>query len=120
MARTMGQPEPPYQPPPPMMPSVMPKEFDYHSWELKKCQEYLSSEDCWRQQVEGNDAGVQNVELHAKAHQMMMQAMAPPMQPPPVSIGKPKPGAAAGAAPEGNAQVQNGSQPPGAPGQPTV
>jgi len=68
-----GLPAPPYAPPPPELPSVMPRKRDYHKWELAKCQEYLSSEDCWRQEVEGNAAGIRNVELHADAHEMFLQ-----------------------------------------------
>jgi hypothetical protein len=117
-AMAQGQPMPPYAPPPPLLPSIIPGKFDYHSWEFAKCQEYLSSEDCFRQQEEGNVDGVRNIELHASMHQQMLAAQAAPAGP--VQLPQSKPGSAAGQAPEGNQQVQNGSQPPGAPGQPTV
>ncbi len=112
-----GMPAPPYQPPPPMQPSIMPQLLDYHEWEFARCQEYLSSEDCWRQELEGNKAGVENVRLHAMAHQQMMAALAPP--PPQVMPSMPKAKGAA-VAPEAATQVQNGAQPPGAPGQATM
>lgn len=112
-----GLPEPPYQPPSEMKPSVEPQLLDYHQWEFAKCQEYLSSEDAWRQEAEGNQQGIENVRLHAMAHQQMMQALAPPPMP---SMPMPKPKPGANAAPEANQQVQNASQPPGAPGQPTI
>jgi hypothetical protein len=118
IAVTQGLPEPPYAPPPPELPSLQPKKYDYHMWEFKKCQEFLSSEDCWRQEVEGNADGVRNVELHADMHQQMMAALAPPPMPtaaPPMPAAKPN-----GHAPEAKPKVQNASQPPGAPGQPTL
>jgi hypothetical protein len=82
-AMQAGQPPPPYQPPPPQMPSIMPDQHDYHAWEYKKCQQYLSTEDCYREIIsggsdgKGNEAGVQNVRLHADAHAMMGQAPQP-------------------------------------------
>ena len=113
-AMQAGLPGPPFAPPPPELPSVMPKKFDYHDWEFKKCQEYLSSEDCFRQQTEGNADGIRNVELHAELHQQMMAALAPPpVAPMPAPKGNPQ-------APETHPKVQQGSQPPGAPGQPTT
>jgi hypothetical protein len=115
-ARMMGMPEPPFQPPPPLKPSIEPDMLDYHQWEFSKCQEYLSSEDCWRAEIEGNTDGVKNIRLHAMMHQQMMAALAPPPMPAPMPKGKP----GAAAAPEANTQVQNASQPPGAPGQPTM
>ena len=48
-----GLPDPPFTPPPPQMPSIMPEPDDYHIWESKKCGEYLSSEDCWMRQTTG-------------------------------------------------------------------
>lgn len=72
-AQTMGQPAPPFIPPPPTS-SIPVGKYDYHQWELAKCQEWLSSEACWRAQAEGNTAGIQNVTLHADAHQAALQA----------------------------------------------
>ena len=48
-AEAVGLPDPPFQPPPPLAPSIMPEPDDFHIWESKKCAEYLSSEDCWIQ-----------------------------------------------------------------------
>jgi hypothetical protein len=125
-ARGAGLPEPEYAPPPSELPSVQPEEDDYHDWESKKCREYLSSEDCWRQQLEGNEAGIRNVRLHKAAHDQFMQQQAMAMQPGPPGMQpgappmKPKPAVAAGAAPGAPMQVQQAAAPPGAPGQPTL
>lgn len=96
----------PFQPPQPQ-PSLMPEADDYHQWESAKCQEYLSSEDCWlrqtipqTQQGEGPDEalqraklGVQNVRLHKAVHDQFLQQqamakaqMAQVMKPPSESI----------------------------------
>ena len=103
-AVAQGLPAPPYQPPPPELPSVMPDPLDFHAWEFKKCQQYLSSEDCWRQVVQGNEDGIKNVRLHAQAHAQMGAApqpfqtlppdAMPPMPPPPPGAPQP-PGAPA-------------------------
>ena len=132
-AVTAGLPEPPYAPPDAELPSIIPSKRDYHKWELAKCQEWLSSEDCWRIEVEGQkmQAGeppqppkqvppgysendhVRNVQLHADWHEKMLaeqQAAITPMMPmptPPQGSG-PKP------------TVPAIAQPPGAPGQPTL
>ncbi|MGB7603309.1 MAG: hypothetical protein WBM24_23600, partial [Candidatus Sulfotelmatobacter sp.] len=117
-AAMQGLPAPvptPFQPPQPQ-PSLMPEADDYHQWESAKCQEYLSSEDCWlRMNVAptsgttsgGPDAnaaaqqealkkaalGIQNVRLHKAVHdqflaqQAMQKAqMAQVMKPPSESI----------------------------------
>ena len=131
-----GLPEPPYQPPPPELPSVQPRKRDYHKWELAKCQEWLSSEECWRQEVEGNTDGIRNVELHADLHEQFLQqqmaaaaAAQQQAKPPSESIAfkdeSPQGQAAmnkqAGiAAPGAAPQVQRNAQPPGAPGKSTV
>jgi hypothetical protein len=121
-----GLPEPPYQPPPPMLPSIMPEPEDYHLWEMRKCQEYLSSEDCWLRmktgdpdQVEMAAQGILNVRLHYQAHQQMMAAQMPPPMPPigPQIPVKPK-GAVPGA-PEAAPQTGGLAAPPGA-GAPTL
>ena len=91
-AELQGLPAPPFQPPPAELPSILPKKRDYHKWELAKCQEWLSSEDCWRLEAEDDLQGAQtpnpmpgysdnphvrNVELHADMHeQMLAQQMA--------------------------------------------
>ena len=90
-AEQQGLPAPPFAPPQPQ-PSLMPEADDYHKWESAKCQEYLSSEDCWlrsnvAQPDEGMDPaqaleqaklGIQNVRLHKAVHDQFMaqQAMA--------------------------------------------
>jgi hypothetical protein len=82
-ARGQGLPEPPYQPPPPQLPSLMPEADDYHQWESAKCQEYLSTEDCWIRQnigqpdeIEMAKQGVQNVRLHKGIHDQFMAQQA--------------------------------------------
>lgn len=85
------------QPPPPpfnqaslLKPSLMPDELDFHAWEFEKCKEWLSSDACRRAMAAGDQLGVQNIKLHALAHQQMMIAQTPP--PPPA--GAPAPGGA--------------------------
>jgi hypothetical protein len=118
-AQAQGLPIPPYQPPPPQRPSIMPKQEDYHMWEYKRCQEYLSSEDCYREIISGgpdgagNPEGVENVRLHAQVHALMGQApqpFAPQAAPPPQAT----PGKG------GNKAQAPVAQPPGAAGVATV
>ncbi len=124
MSISQGLPAPPYQPPPMELPSVQPRKRDYHKWELAKCREWLSSEDCWRLEAEdpqtyppspmpgySDNPHVRNVELHADIHEQMMALELPPMPSAMPMPGKPP---IPGAAP--NVQAA----PPGAPGQPTV
>jgi hypothetical protein len=117
-AQTAGLPMPPYAPPPPQRPSIMPEQEDYHQWEYKRCQEYLSSEDCYREIIsggedgKGNPEGVQNVRLHAQVHALMGQTpqpFAPQAAPPPPTPGK-----------GGNKAQAPLAQPPGAAGVATV
>jgi hypothetical protein len=108
-AMEIGLPAPPYAPPPAELPSIIPKKRDYHKWELAKCQEWLSSEDCWRLEMQDDSQivpgapvqpkpvqpgysqndHVRNVELHADMHeqalqiQMQAQAAAAQQQKPP-------------------------------------
>ena len=125
-AEAQGLPDPPFQPPPPQVPSIVPEPDDYHIWESKKCGEYLSSEDCWTrmktgtpEQIQQAMLGIQNVRLHKAVHDQMaaMQAAAaaPPPAPMPAKKGPPQ-----GQAPEANTQVQKNTAPPGAPGTPTI
>lgn len=128
IAQQQGGPPPP-EVQPVMASSIPIGEFDYHQWEFAKCQEWLSSEACWRQQAEGNTQGIQNITLHAKAHQtaMQQQAMAAAaaqqqMKPPGESInfkdespaGQDAMNKQAGinVAPEANAQVKKTVAPP--------
>ena len=82
---SQGMPAPPFAPPQPQ-PSLMPEADDYHQWESAKCQEYLSSEDCWlrmnvaqpeegmppEQALEQAKLGIQNVRLHKAVHDQFM------------------------------------------------
>lgn len=114
-AQGAGLPIPPYQPPPPMLPSIMPEQEDFHQWEYKQCRKYLSSQDCYREIIsggpdgKGNPDGVKNVRLHAQAHALMGSAPQPFQSLPPDAL-PPMPAAAPQAAP----------QPPGAPATATV
>jgi hypothetical protein len=103
-AKNAGMEPPPFTPPPDS-PSVPVEELDFHQFEFSKCQEWLSSKARRDEDRKGNSAGVQNVILHAKAHQLYMQqamaaqaALAAPMQTPgkgqpsPPSEKKPTPG----------------------------
>jgi hypothetical protein len=143
-ARAAGLPDPPYQAPPKLLPSLMPEADDYHQWESAKCQEYLSSEDCWTRQnvgtpesIEQAKQGVQNVRLHKGVHDQFMQqqaaAKAQAMQqlkPPSESINfkdEPPPAQAAmnkqagiNVAPEATPQVNKKAAAPGTPGTGTV
>lgn len=88
-AEQQGLPVPPFAPPQPQ-PSLMPEADDYHQWESAKCQEYLSSEDCWLRQTiaqpaEGEDPaealqraqlGIQNVRLHKAVHDQFLAQQA--------------------------------------------
>jgi hypothetical protein len=124
-----GLPEPPYQPPPPMSPSIMPEPDDFHQWESAKCAEYLSGEDCWtRLHVSTGDpqkdammaAGVQNVRLHKAVHDQMLAAQTPPPMPPmPPQKAPPAAPPGAAGAPEAGTQVQQNTAPPGG-GGPTI
>jgi len=101
---------------PPMHPSVPVDELDYHQWEFEKCQEWLSSAARREEDKKGNQAGVQNVKLHALAHRAMLMQMqaaaaaaAPPPQPHPVAA-KPAP-----APPKGPPGATPGPSAPAAP-----
>jgi hypothetical protein len=64
IAITSGQ-----QPPePPMTSSVPIGKYDYNQDELDKCIEWLSSPAAYEEIQKGNQAGVQNVQLHADLH----------------------------------------------------
>jgi len=138
-AQQAGLPEPPYQPPPDELPSIQPKKRDYHKWELAQCQRWLSSDACWRLEVQGDlevetapaqpplppmpgysdNPHVRNVELHADMHEQFLQqqemAQQAMMPPPPAPKGAP-----GTQSPQAHPQVQANAQPPGAPGQPTI
>lgn len=84
-----GLPASPYAPPQPQ-PSLMPEADDYHKWESAKCQEYLSSEDCWlrmnvaqpesgidpTQALEQAKLGIQNVRMHKAVHDQFLAQQA--------------------------------------------
>lgn len=118
----MPPPQIPYNPPPPQRPSIAPHQEDYHKWEYECCTDYLSTEDCWREEIsggsdgQGNPLGVQNVRLHAQFHAMMGSVPAPFTAPP-----MPPPGAAPPPAKGGPKKAQApAAQPPGAAGVATV
>ena len=125
-AEAQGMPDPPFQPPPPLKPSIMPEPDDFHKWESAKCGEYLSSEDCWirmttgtPEQIQQAQQGIQNVRLHKAVHDQMAAAQMAAMQPPPAAPA-PKPKPPAGQAPEAKTQVQKNTAPPGSPGVATI
>lgn len=140
-AQQTGAPPTPMPDPMSLMKSSQPpQELDYHNWEFAKCQEWLSSEACWRQQAEGNTDGIMNIRLHANEHKQFMAQQAAQaaaaqqqMKPPAESIafkdespaGQDAMNKQAGiitppTAPEANTQVNKKSSPPGAPGKPTI
>jgi hypothetical protein len=120
-----GMPEPPYQPPPPMAPSIMPEMDDFHLWESGSCAETLSGEDVWLRmktgdpdQIAQNLAGIQNLRLHKGVHDQMLAMQTPPPLPMPgPAIPKPKGGPPG--APEAAPQIAKTAAPPGA-GAPSV
>ena len=82
-----GAPPMPFVPPQPQS-SVPIQELDFHQYEFAKCQEWLSSKARRDEDNKGNSQGVQNVILHAMAHQAKMQAAMLAMAPPPAPPGK--------------------------------
>jgi hypothetical protein len=94
-AQATGAPEQPFDQSSLIKPSIMPDELDFHQFEFEKCKEWLSSSAARRQLANGNVQGVQNVKLHALAHQQMMIAQMPPPMPMPA----PAPGKKAGPPP---------------------
>ena len=111
-----GQPEAAIPPPPVLPPtSTVPvQEYDFHQWEAAACQDWLNSSECRRELAQGNQAGVQNVVLHWKAH---MAQIPPPMPAGPL-MPPPKPGAPAPGA--GGPLLPQSVSPPGAPGMATM
>jgi hypothetical protein len=83
-AEQQGQQPPPF----PMTSSIPIGKRDYHQAELDKVQEWLSSTACREEQQKGNVQGIQNVNLHADAHEAAIQAAAPAPQfkPPNISV----------------------------------
>jgi hypothetical protein len=77
VAQDTGQPEQPAPDLQSMLKSSVPVgRFDFHEFEFQKCKEWLSSEACRREIAQGNQAGVQNVELHCAEHEAAMQQAA--------------------------------------------
>ena len=79
---------------PPDQPSVPVQELDYHQYEFPVCQEWLSSKARRDQDEKQNQAGIQNVILHALAHRAYMQEAAAAqaaLAAPPAAAGKPSP-----------------------------
>ncbi|MGH9345049.1 MAG: hypothetical protein ACRD19_14975 [Terriglobia bacterium] len=94
-------------------PSVPVEDLDFHAWEGKKGQEWLSSEACWRERAAQNLKGILNVKLHTLEH---LKRAALESAPPPLPMPAAKP-----PGPEGELGAPNAiSAPPGAPGAPTM
>ncbi len=93
-AQTAGGAPHPFAPPP-NQPTVPVEELDYHQYEFPVCQEWLSSKARRDEDEKGNQAGIQNVILHALAHRAYMQQMAMAQAalsaPPPGDKGEPSP-----------------------------
>jgi hypothetical protein len=127
-----GQPDAQVPPPPqlPSTPSVPVNEYDFHQWEASACQDWLNSEPCRRQQAQGNEVGVQNVVLHWKAHtailaqqqaaQMQAQAAVQSLGSPEKPKGPGSPAATPDAGVGGGGLLPESTNPPGAPGMPTM
>ena len=57
--------------------SIQPDPLDYHDWEFEECREKLSDWSWVQQQINaGNQAGIDNLRLHAMEHQAYVQAAA--------------------------------------------
>jgi hypothetical protein len=92
VATHSGMPLPPFQPPQPEPSVAVDPDFDYHLWEFKYCQEWLSSDAARREAAKGNLAGIQNIKLHAMQHkQFAMMQMAPAPAPLPGAAPTPHP-----------------------------
>jgi hypothetical protein len=74
MAHAAGGPPPqPFDPASLQHSSVPVEPLDFHDWEFEECREFLSDWPKVQQQINaGNQAGVQNVRLHAMEHQKFM------------------------------------------------
>ena len=72
---TSGGVAPPFMAPPDQ-PSVPVQELDYHEFEFQTCQQWLSSKARRDEDEKGNEAGIQNVILHALAHRVYIQQAA--------------------------------------------
>jgi hypothetical protein len=71
------QPPQPFDPASLMKSSIQPGPLDYHEWEFEECREFLSDWAKVQQQIAaGNEAGLQNVLLHAQEHQQQIAAQA--------------------------------------------
>jgi hypothetical protein len=75
MLTQAGGPAPaPFDPQSLMHSSVPVEPLDFHDWEFEECREFLSDYPKVQQQINaGNQAGIQNVRLHAMEHQKFMQ-----------------------------------------------
>ena len=110
-AMIAGQVPPPMPPPDPSQiakASIRVWPTDFHKPEAAKCQDWLSSEACWREQEAKNTRGILNVMLHMMEHEQAEPPEPPPMpmparRPPPklagVGAAPPLPAAAAPNAP---------------------
>jgi hypothetical protein len=76
-AKASGAPSQPFDPASLEHSSIQPGQLDYHDWEFEECREFLSNYPKVQQQIaSGNQAGIQNVMLHALEHQKFMQQQA--------------------------------------------
>ena len=152
-AREMGQPDPPPLPPDPeqiraMLPkhsTVTPKPEDFHTFEIAKCQDYLSSPAAREYQAESasraaenpdgppydpDNDGLANIRLHIQEHikakiqwDAMTAPLAPPMPAAPPAAaphGPPKPPINATASKKPPAAQHKLAAPAGAPGTETL
>lgn len=93
-SQEMGQPLPPFAPPPPKS-TITPDPLDFHDYEFKACQDWLSGSDCRRELAQGNLPGVANVRAHALEHWQMKSTVPwnqPPSMPMPVKAPPAQPG----------------------------
>jgi hypothetical protein len=127
-----GQPDAQVPPPPQLPPtcSIPPQEWEFHQWAAAADQEWLNSEACTRQLAQGNQAGVDNVVLRWKANtaivaqqqaaQMQAQAAVQSLGSPEKPKGPGSPAATPDAGVGGGGLLPESTNPPGAPGMPTM
>ena len=73
LSQAGGPPPPPFDPQSLMHSSIPPEPLDFHDWEFEECREFLSDYPKVQRQLNaGNQAGIQNVRLHAMEHQKFM------------------------------------------------
>jgi hypothetical protein len=110
-AQLAGLPAPPPPDPQSMVKSSVPvAELEYHEWEFELCREKLSDWPYVQQQLaNGNEAGIENIRLHAMEHLAFMEQAAARQAQAMLSGGQPQPGQPAGASPVPTAPVAPGA-----------